>query len=129
VNVLHFAFWPAVEAFERGDARPLADFVRDHALTDPEWRGVVADIIAGKLKRGDARKHDTRGEALARAYAVEQFLQPNATHRQIVERIAPEDFDAALRALHRYWRKRGRKPATPSASLLLEKLARGSDTI
>lgn len=121
MNILQFAFWPAVEEFERGDARALAAFVRDNALKDPNMRAYVAGVIDGTNKRGDMRKVASEGERLAEAFARAEFVRPGLPARKLIQLIAPAAPDAAEAALRRYWRKHGRKRATPTVSLLLER--------
>ena len=120
IDLLHFAFWPAVERFEAGDRRALVKFVREHPLVEPEMREYVADVLDGLRERGDARKVAREGERLARAFAAEAFIHPNLPVRQIVARIAPDALDAAEKALQRYWKRHGRKPAEATAGLILE---------
>lgn len=121
MNILHFEFWPAADEYERGDARALAAVVRNNALKDPEMRAYVADVIDGNRRRGDVRKIASEGERLAIAFARAEYVHPGLPVGRIIKLIAPTAPDAAAAALRRYWRTHGRKPATPTVSLMLER--------
>jgi hypothetical protein len=111
-----------VQRLHRGDDRARLQFVRDHDLT-AEQRAFLADVVAGKVKRGDKRRHVGKAERLAAAFARAQFIDPEADDNELIRRIIKSryDFDTGARMLRRYWKQYGRRQAKITPNLVLER--------
>ena len=64
---LDLAFINAQLEYERGDIRPLVDFVRNNALK-PDQRKYIAMVLGGDIKRGDLRKVNQHRDKVIQAY-------------------------------------------------------------
>ncbi len=112
-------FFEVRRAFERGDPRPLAQWVLTHDMTT-EQKEFVAKAICGDVEKIDGRKVKPLTDSIARDYSRLRYLNfmletldPSASNRLTDAKIARtlankygyQDADSVRRALNRYKKK------------------------
>lgn len=121
---MEMEFFEVKHAFERGDPRPLAQWVLTHDMTT-EQKEFVAKAICGDVEKIDGRKVKPLTDSIERDYAKLIFLNrmmaaldSSASNkltdakvaRMLANKYGYQDVDSVRRALNRYKKKMREAP-------------------